>query len=934
MANSDKNILITPNIGSSSDPKIEFKGADTSTGPSTITAVVYPTNNGTLSFNGSVGELFSITNNLTSGSIFAVNDVSGVPSIDVNADGTILLGTYGGNIGVGTTNATSKLSVVGNASISGTLSATTGSFSSTLTVGGAIVRSAAGVGYLSGNYYSSESSSTSGAIYSIGGAYVPTSTTLGTMYGIGYGYAGNGGIGNPGGVGNSIWGMYVASDGTARIFLDSDNGVSYATGSHRSPIFYDSDNTAYYTDPASTSNLNGLTAGTTTLGDTRINFASGGGGHSFGAYHYSMGKDIANTGWSHPHYSDLIIGYHTGIRLGAAYSGIRFYNNSPTTDANNDGNGDNGESLLMTIGGYVGNSGQDVNVNNILYAGASMRAPIFYDSNDTAYYTDPASTSILYQTRTYIAGNDTNGNWNTGFQNTPTSSYNFHGDISSGGPAGAWWFYESMRHSNGAGYWGTQVAWGWEDNANRLFQRNVQNGTFSAWVEYLNTSQREFAGYLQMAASMRAPIFYDSDNTAYYTDPASTSKFLRHNISSGQPDGTVGSLRVSSSTNGASEINSDTYTIMLGPASSRTGAGYYYSGIAINGLMNYSGGTGYDTAAHIWLGAYYRDTPGSERSDFIVAVKSGTGNTGTGSDLPQVRFRVDYEGIASATGSSRAPIFYDSDNTAYYTDPASGSNLAGTLTNNGGTGMTGGWNRNLYLVSTFPVIVFNSNSTKYSGIGVDYSVAAGGMYFWVNGSSADIPATGTVAMNIDTGNYVQAAGSFRAPLFYDSNDTAYYTDPASTSVLNNVQVTTFGVGTAASGTTGEIRATNNVTAYYSDERLKENINPISSALTKLLTLRGVTFNSNKVAEQYGYIDKKEQVGVIAQDVEKVLPQVVVPAPFDIAKDKDGNEYSKSGENYKTVHYDKLVPLLIEAIKEQQIQINDLKNMIINNKESN
>jgi len=78
-------------------------------------------NSGTLSWEGSAGQLFSITNNLTSGSIFSVNDVSGIPSIDVNANGTILLGAYGGNIGVGTTNPTQKLDVVGNASISGTL---------------------------------------------------------------------------------------------------------------------------------------------------------------------------------------------------------------------------------------------------------------------------------------------------------------------------------------------------------------------------------------------------------------------------------------------------------------------------------------------------------------------------------------------------------------------------------------------------------------------------------------------------------------------------------------------------------------------------------------------------------------------------------------------------------------------------------------------
>ena len=65
-----------------------------------------------------------------------------------------------------------------------------------------------------------------------------------------------------------------------------------------------------------------------------------------------------------------------------------------------------------------------------------------------------------------------------------------------------------------------------------------------------------------------------------------------------------------------------------------------------------------------------------------------------------------------------------------------------------------------------------------------------------------------------------------------------------------IKVVSLGVGTNATGTTGEIRATNNITAFYSDERLKENIKTIPSALSKLLSLRGVTYNSNKLAEQY------------------------------------------------------------------------------------
>jgi hypothetical protein len=145
-----------------------------------------------------------------------------------------------------------------------------------------------------------------------------------------------------------------------------------------------------------------------------------------------------------------------------------------------------------------------------------LYATIYYDSAETAYFLDPNSTSNLNITRTYIGARDTNGNWATGFQNTPVSSYNFHGDISSGGPAGTWWFYESMRHSNASSFWGTQIAWGWEDNSNRLFQRNVANNSFSGWVEYLNTGGRTFSGDLNMSGEVKAATFRDLTNTAYY----------------------------------------------------------------------------------------------------------------------------------------------------------------------------------------------------------------------------------------------------------------------------------------------------------------------------------------------------------------------------------------------------------------------------------
>jgi hypothetical protein len=119
-----------------------------------------------------------------------------------------------------------------------------------------------------------------------------------------------------------------------------------------------------------------------------------------------------------------------------------------------------------------------------------------------------------------------------------------------------------------------------------------------------------------------------------------------------------------------------------------------------------------------------------------------------------------------------------------------------------------------------------------------------------------------------------------------------------------------------SGSTGEIRATGNITAYYSDERLKDFDGKIDNALDKVMKLNGYYFTENAKAKELGYSNDRRQVGVSAQEVEAVLPEVVTEAPMPV-----------NDEDYKTVWYDKLVPLLIEAIKEQQTQINELKSLI-------
>lgn len=118
MAIADKNILITPNTSGilGNQPSVVFTGADSSIGDSAaITLTARPENTGTLSFTGSAGQLFSVTNNL-SGTIFAVNDVSGIPSLEINDAGIITMAEFNGRILLGgaTDDSTSLLQLNGH----------------------------------------------------------------------------------------------------------------------------------------------------------------------------------------------------------------------------------------------------------------------------------------------------------------------------------------------------------------------------------------------------------------------------------------------------------------------------------------------------------------------------------------------------------------------------------------------------------------------------------------------------------------------------------------------------------------------------------------------------------------------------------------------------------------------------------------------------
>jgi len=123
---------------------------------------------------------------------------------------------------------------------------------------------------------------------------------------------------------------------------------------------------------------------------------------------------------------------------------------------------------------------------------------------------------------------------------------------------------------------------------------------------------------------------------------------------------------------------------------------------------------------------------------------------------------------------------------------------------------------------------------------------------------------------------------------------------------------------------GKLEVTGDIISLASDKRLKENIIPIDGALNKIDKLNGVYFNyTHQAKESNPHFGDGRQVGLIAQEIQEVLPEVVSFAPFDSGV----NNESTSGENYLTLNYDKVVPLLLQAIKELKCELDEVKKSI-------
>lgn len=176
----------------------------------------------------------------------------------------------------------------------------------------------------------------------------------------------------------------------------------------------------------------------------------------------------------------------------------------------------------------------------------------------------------------------------------------------------------------------------------------------------------------------------------------------------------------------------------------------------------------------------------------------------------------------------------------------------------------------------------------------------------INGTAFD-GSTAITTASWGTARTITLGGTGKS---VDGSAAVAWTIPEIIPTNTSIQLGSIGVGTAASGVAGEIRATGSITGYYSDDRLKTRTGNIENALEKVLSLDGFHYHANETAASLGYDSTKQEVGLSAQQVQAVLPEIVVPAPIDAT--------------YLTIHYERMIPLLVEAIKEQQKQIEELK----------
>lgn len=486
-----------------------------------------------------------------------------------------------------------------------------------------------------------------------------------------------------------------------------------------------------------------------------------------------------------------------------------------------------------------------------------------------------------------------------------------------------------------------------------------------AYIDFKDSTGEDFDSRIQQSGTgfnltgtvsagndFRAPIFYDSSDTTWYVDPNGTSRVYRFKV--------AGETEYPGSINGDYE------------------GGYYHFGPSDN---TPTGGYGH---AHIirlnanWNVQMFFPTSNTNEPMWLRRKQDGTYSAWR-------RLLQEDEWIGSkyfaSDGRIYATILYDANDGSCYVDPSGTSWFKGNIYNwrPGASNDTFG---GLELREADGVANTQSAATYAPGINFHWSARAAARIYMNADGNFVLGGQGDITNNRRSLYLaaLYALNDARGTIFYDTNDTGYYADPNSTSRFvrlalggagavyqgclwaednvwlsgngrkiafttdgstddgGNVSIFAWGndfrinnwSGSALNdnfyvfGASRDAACAGNITAYYSDDRLKTKTGTIADALTKVASLEGFTYVENETARSVGYANDRQQVGVSAQAVQAVLPEAVHLAPFDYDVAEDGTITSKSGENYLTVDYSRIVPLLIEAIKELNNKVESLE----------
>ena len=808
------------------------------------------------------------------------------------------------------------------------------------------------------------------------------------------------------------------------------NGYVEAADSLRAPIFYDSNDTAYYVDPNGESSLSQLTTNTRArwnmprywtnrqqyTGDQGYWTGTNGWAKDHGNWANAWqggfsGWDIWGEGTDHPqgagyihaqgivsgqHYSTSNVGYGwmmvgaanatdnrywlrgkwdtatsewvemiTSGNIGsqsvnyASYSGAVYGNQGGSFGLNDTKlylrtNGDenhylwNADDDWEELNAYEG-TGFRITSNRgdtgVLYVyGASnggytyspysFRAPIFYDSEDTTYYLDPNSNvSGIFAGSVGINNTSPiNTAWGTA---TTTKQLSIDGtNYAVINLLGA-----GRRYSMGVG--DEQFYMCYDNNAGR---HNIIVGS---------------DGSASFATDVRAPIFYDSNNTDYYGDFAGTSRMneiVYDNLkwAGNQSYGLIGVNGYLDTLNGRGSDPLELNYYDGGPV--KIGSGTYGSKDLYASMVYVSSGNAVIHAGNIgsqsvsnadtvdnihgtsfvrndttgqYLKPYYEygsyltsERPidlvsqmggGGLRVDFMYPTYTGDGNWGHVITWSGYNGYTMYQLSASYGPGVGAQLYMRNEADHNRNSWSSWRRLLNNVTDSYAANM----DQNVRTIDTvsFPEIRLNGSTARRL---YGESVGSGYNCVRVQGNWETFDIMGRV---LDwTGSNLHFGNGYNG------------VDHSSHYVIVGNPVSYFKVE-------GPIYATGDVIAYYSDRRLKQNIQPIDSAIDIINKIGAYTFEWNKKSEEVW--SKKEgdkDFGLISQEVEAVWPMgVAVQGGKDINDkygygDPNSEHYDplhieKNPEEYKTVRYDKMVTLAIAAIKEQQAQIDQLKEII-------